>query len=105
MVVFFNLVGIGLLILALAIAFGLASIFPELNGPPFWIIAFGLLALTDLAYRYVRLRPRLERQGKGMKTDLRRHWLTSGSGGSLMFLPAWIFALALPVFAWMLFQL
>ncbi len=105
LIVFFNLLGLGFLILALVIAFGMLSLFPELNGPPFWFIAFGLLALLDLAYRYLRLRPRLQQEGKGMKTDLGSHWLTSGTGGSLMFLPAWIFAFAAPVLAWGILQL
>jgi len=65
LIVFFNLLGLGFLILALVIAFGVLSLFPELNGPPFWFIAFGLLALIDLAYRYLQLRPRLQQKGKG----------------------------------------
>lgn len=97
MFVFFNLIGLAIGALALGTTYGLLAVFPTLNGPVFWVIAFGLLFALDLGYRFGSVRPKLQVAGAGLKTDLSSHWLTCRRGGSLMLLPAWLFALVMPL--------
>ena len=88
---FYNLIGFVFLIAAAMITLMLssegASLDDELR------MAAVLLALMDLAYRFLRVRPMLEKSDAGLSS----HWLTSGEGGSLMFLPAWVFAIVAPL--------
>ena len=46
-----------------------------------YFLAASVLAI-DLAYRYFRVRPRLDRNSQ--------NWLISRMGGSLMLMPAWV---------------
>jgi hypothetical protein len=104
MIVVFNLKGLGFLALGIAIGFGAIALVPAVNGPPFHLIAGGILFLSDLAYRVRVLRPLsrpasanpepIQPAGSGLNVNLSEHWLTTSRGGSLMFLPAWAFALA-----------
>jgi hypothetical protein len=82
--VFFNLIGVAMLVLALAI--GAAVEYSNLIGRDYslFVIAAGVLVI-DLVYRYYYLRPKLDPR--------LYHWLTTYRGGSLMLLPAWVFSI------------
>jgi len=84
-IIFFNLRGIGMLagsVLLVAILgpllkpIGIDARYPN----SLYFLAASVLVI-DLAYRYFRLRPRLEVSSQ--------NWLTSRMGGSLMLMPAW----------------
>ena len=82
---FFNLIGLGMLVGSIVLV---AILGPLLNPigidarypNSLYFLAASVLVI-DLAYRYFRLRPRVDRSSL--------NWLTSRMGGSLMLMPAW----------------
>jgi hypothetical protein len=106
MLLFYNLKGLGMFVLALGVALGAAIAF-GLNGPPFHYLLGGVISILDLGYRHARVRPRpaappaADLAETRWEDDLGRFWLTSNQGGSLMLLPAWLFGLLYPhVLSW-----
>ncbi len=90
--VFFNLIGFVELVAALVVAAVLQNVFGTTEYEPYGIARVNWFAVAlvpvDLAFRFVRVRPRLVPPG---------NWLTDGAGGSLMLLPAWITGLGAAV--------
>ena len=101
MLVFYNLKGLGMFVLALVVALGAGLAF-DVNGPSFHYLLGGVIAILDLAYRHARVRPRPAAMSAAdlaetrWEDDLGRFWLTSNRGGSLMLVPAWLFGLVYP---------
>ena len=105
MVVIFNAFGLVWVVAAFAVAVGLQSsdILVGAEGNNFLeVLVFAVLFL-DLGYRFLIGKNRyknIENDGKGLKTDIGKHWLLGSKlGGSLMFLPAW--ATAILAYAWL----
>ena len=101
MVLIFNLLGLAMVVLAVVIMIAVSSAVP-LSGPEQNILLGGLVFVLDLGYRLAVVRPKLAAVPAGAPgraawdIDLGRLWLTSKRGGSLMFLPAWLFGLIYP---------
>jgi hypothetical protein len=76
MVIFFNYVGIAIIAVAFAVAYGVGRLLGFSGEGPLMILAGPMIALLDLAYRFA-------------KTD--GNWLVPHRGGSLFFLPVWCF--------------
>ncbi len=95
--------GIAFLGASFGIACGLAALAPAVDDDPFliaWAVALGFL---DLFYRSVFVRQKIEkatgdRLGTALSSDTSLLWPLSGLGGSLLFLPAWVFAIVFPLF-------
>jgi hypothetical protein len=75
-VLFFNMAGLIMTAIAFAAAFGIGAIFGINAEGPLMIIAGPLAAALDLGYRWNRADARL---------------LAADAGGSLLFLPVWMF--------------
>lgn len=75
-IIIFNIPGIIMAALAFGIAFGVGSLAGTNAEGPLTLIGGVLILVFDLAYRLLR------KAG---------HWLVPNQGGSLFFLPAWMF--------------
>jgi hypothetical protein len=75
-VVFFNLIGLGMLALSAAAAFGVAYLLGASGETPFLLIAGPIALACDVAYRW---------------KHPRGHWLHPNKGGSFCFVPVWVF--------------
>ncbi len=75
-ILIFNLPGLVIVALAFAIAYGIGEQTGMSEKGPLTLFGGLFVVIFDLAYRLLR-------------TD--GHWLTPSRGGSLFFLPAWMF--------------
>jgi len=75
-VIIFNVPGISMVALGISIAFGIGMILGTSAEGPLMLISGPLVAIFDLAYRSTRPQPR---------------WFHPGFGGSLFYLPVWLF--------------
>jgi hypothetical protein len=105
MMVFFNLLGFGFLLIGVAVAIGISELIPGSN-EYFYLISGGTVSILDILYRQFVVRPKaaklrdeLPEGGVSLfKSDMNLIVPISNFGGSLMLLPAWLFG-----FFWMLF--
>lgn len=102
MPLFFNFKGLVFGFLAAIPAVGVVTAWPETSPIAQNSLFAGALVTLDLAYRFVFLRgPGSE--GPLLQRDVSAWWLTSNRGGSIMFLPAWLFGPALLLVVYVIF--
>jgi hypothetical protein len=126
---FINLAGAVEVIGAFLLTYWFLLIWPEHTDKSV-LLLIGFLAVIDIGYRFFSARRRdngldgpEENDDKGVQTDLQEaiqpevtsradiwnsltryreaHWLMSRHGGSLLLVPAWLFALLLAVVLWL----
>lgn len=90
--------GLAFFLAALGIASALAAAAPWMDGEPFLLSWAASLGALDLVYRWVFVRPSVAAGGAELDCDVSLLWPVTGLGGRLLFLPAWIFSIAFPVF-------
>ena len=83
MIIAFNWIGAAFVVAGGVVAYMLGRIHPPLDHGPFPYIVLSTVVAMDLAYRYFVVRP-------GVEYEPHENWITTGRGGSLMFLPAWV---------------
>jgi hypothetical protein len=82
--IFFNLVGLVMLAFSIAVSYLLEQSGQTFREYSLFSVAAGVF-VVDVVYRFFSVRPRIDPRHE--------NWLTSGRGGSLMLLPAWLCAI------------
>lgn len=102
MPLFFNFKGLVFGLLAAIPVVGVVTAWPETSAVAQNSLFAGTLGTLDLAYRFAFLK-RDGLQQPLLQRDVGEWWLTTNRGGSIMFLPAWLFGPALLLVVYVVF--